>query len=372
MNQNVARGGVGRRTIHDVALAAGVSTATVSRVTSGNYPVAKATRARVERAMRELGYVANANARALARSNSNLIGIIISDMVDPFFAYVARGVEIEASSRGLMSLVCPTRGAMTESDFVDMLLERRAALIVLVGGAVVDENYHQAIRERHERLAAAGSRLVLCGRPGVGGPAPVTAVEYDNVGGARAITDLLLNAGHRRILYLGGPPALSTTRARVHGFVSALADRGIDQPAELIRTGQFSRSWAQQGLHDALDEGADFTAVFAANDIAAAGVYAAARERGLRIPQDLSVVGYDDVPVARELNPGLTTVEVPLEALGREAVRAGLRDSGSSDPQASDEPTVLGTRVIHRESVAAPNPSRRPSRRQDRPGAGTR
>ncbi|TWD82903.1 LacI family transcriptional regulator [Kribbella amoyensis] len=345
------------RTIRDVAARAGVSTATVSRVVNGNYPVAASTRAAVERAMRELGYVANAHARALAGSTTRVVGIVVNEIVDPFFAYIARGVQAEAVASGRLCLVCSTQGDQAaELKFVDLLLEQRADAVILVGGAVEDKEYFAAVDHRARQLGASGSSLVLCGRPGLASDAPAYAVEYDNTGGAAAITDHLLNAGHTRILYLGGPTALSTTTARLRGFEQALRARGHELDPALVRTGAFGRQFGYEQTLRAIDEGLDFTAIFAANDIVAAGVYVALRERGRSVPADVSVVGYDDVPVASELQPALTTVRVPLEELGRAAVRAGLSGlEKNADPFAHQRPvTTLGTVVVVRDSVAPP------------------
>lgn len=347
------------RTIRDVAARAGVSTATVSRVVNGNYPVAASTRAAVERAMRDLGYVANAHARALAGSTTRVVGIVVSEIVDPFFAYIARGVQSEALASGRLCLVCSTQGGESaELRFVDLLLEQRADAVILVGGAVEDKEYFAAVGQRARQLANNGSSLVLCGRPGLEAGVPAYAVEYDNIGGAAAITDHLLSAGHTKILYLGGPTTLSTTTARLSGFRQAFAARKLEHDPSLVRTGAFGRQWGYQQTLKALDDGLDFTAIFAANDIVAAGVYAALRERGLRIPDDVSVAGYDDVPVATELQPALTTVRVPLEELGRAAVRAGLSgQEPTADPFAHQQPmTTLGTVVVVRDSVGPPRP----------------
>lgn len=344
-------------TIYDVAKLADVSTATVSRVVNGNYPVSAATRAKVEKAMHELGYVVNAHARALAGTQTRLIGIVINEIVDPYFAYIARGVQLEAAAQGRLCLVCNTQGdEQQELGFIELLLEQRADVVILVGGVIDDADYERKMVARARQLEHAGSRLVLCGRPPLSKRAPIVRVQYDNEQGAFAITDQLLSAGHTKILYLGGPTRLSTTLARVRGFERAHAARGLTVDPQLISTGAFGRTWGYRHLHAAFDAGVHFTAVFCANDIVAAGAYQAIKERGLSIPDDISVVGYDDVPVAAELDPGLTTVRVPLEAMGREAVRAGLAQrSGTSDPFAPDYATTsLGSYVIVRESVAPP------------------
>ncbi|MGZ0148589.1 LacI family DNA-binding transcriptional regulator [Kribbella sp. WER1] len=345
-------------TIYDVAHEARVSTATVSRVVNGNYSVSAATRARVEAAMQKLGYVTNAHARALAGSGRHLIGILIEELGDPYFAAIARGAQLEATAHGRLSLVCNTQGnAELEDSFLDLLLEHRADLVVVVGGPTTDERYQQTNRIRARRLASTGCRLAHCGRPPLDEPNTI-GIEFDNEQGAFAVTDHLLTLGHERILYLGGPPALSTTQNRIAGFERAHRTRGLSVAPGMVITGAFTQHFGYRRMKELLEQEPDFTAVFGGNDLVAAGAYLAVKEHGLRIPDDLSIVGYDDVPLARALDPQLTTVRVPTEAIGREAVKAGLAHvTGGSDPYADpDEPVSLGTSLIVRGSTAPPRP----------------
>ncbi|MGW3507958.1 LacI family DNA-binding transcriptional regulator [Streptomyces sp. NPDC000994] len=350
------RNGQRRATVVDVAKRAGVSTATVSRVMNRNYPVSAATRERVEVAMRELGYVVNAHARALAGASGRTVGIIVSELIDPFYAYIARGVEREATDGDRLCLVCCTQGdPQRELAFIELMHERRADAVVLVGGSVEDRAYKAELARRARELDAGGSKLVLCGRPSLGDGVPTVGVEYDNEGGAFAITDHLIRQGHERILYLGGPPGLSTARDRLAGHRRALELRGIARDPELEQPGAFSRAFGYRRMAELLNGGPEFTAVFAANDIVAAGAAQALEEAGLRIPQDMSLVGYDDIPVAQELRPRLTTVRIPLEEMGRQAVRVALNGGDEDDWRAPTTGTLrLGTHIVVRESVAAP------------------
>ncbi|SDS93669.1 LacI family DNA-binding transcriptional regulator [Microlunatus soli] len=345
-------------TIYDVAEAAGVSTATVSRVVNGNYPVSAATRSKVEAAMQRLGYVTNAHARALAGSGRRLIGILIEELGDPYFASIARGAQLEAAAYGRLSLVCNTRGSSDlEDSFLDLLLEHRADVVVVVGGATSDDRYQEINRVRATRLASTGCRLVLCARPPLTDVSTTIGVQFDNEQGAFAVTDHLLALGHRRILYLGGPPTLSTTMNRIAGFERAHRTHGRSVDPTMIITGPFTQRWGYQRMQQLLDAEPAFTAVFCGNDLVAAGAYQAIKEQGLTIPGDLSVVGYDDIPIARVLDPALTTVRVPTEAIGREAVRAGLAHlaDGPADPYTDpDEAASLGTSLIIRGSTAEP------------------
>ncbi|MEU9993947.1 LacI family DNA-binding transcriptional regulator [Streptomyces sp. NPDC050848] len=364
MNMAAGTGGQRRATVVDVARHAGVSTATVSRVMNRNYPVATATRERVEAAMRELGYVVNAHARALAGVSGRTVGIIVNDVVDPFYAYIARGVEREASAGDRLCLVCCTQGdPQRELAFIELMHERRADAVVLVGGSFADRAYQSELARRAHELDAGGAKLVLCGRPSLGENDPTVGVEYDNEGGAFALTDHLIAQGHERILYLGGPVGLSTTIDRIAGHRRALELRGVERDPELEQPGAFSRSFGYRRMTELLREGLDFTAVFAANDIVAAGAAQAMEEAGLRIPQDISLVGYDDIPVAQELRPRLTTVRVPLEEMGRQAVRVALNGGDEDDWRAPTTGRLrLGTHIVVRDSVAPPHPTRRTAR----------
>lgn len=352
-----------RATVLDVAKAAGVSSATVSRVLNANYPVADATRARVHKAIDELGYVVNAHARALAGATGRTVGIIVNDVTDPFYAYISRGVERQASRSGRLCLVCSTQGEPAkELAFVDMLHERRADAVILVGGSHDDKGYAAELAARARSMAHDdGPTLVLCGRPSLGPDVPTAVVEYDNEGGGFALTDHLLSQEHRRILFLGGPPGLSTTRDRLAGHHRALRLRGIEPDPALQQTGAFNRRFGHERTRELLRAGRPaFTAVFGANDHVAAGAVQAIEEAGLRIPEDLSVAGYDNVPLARDLRPQLTTVHVPLEEMGAEAVRRVLSDPDEDSNSPAPGRTVrLGTHVVVRDSVAPPPPSRR-------------
>ncbi|WP_055563297.1 LacI family DNA-binding transcriptional regulator [Streptomyces atriruber] len=343
-----------RATITDVAARADVSSATVSRVLNGNYPVAGDTRSRVHAAVEELGYVANAHARALAGTSNRTVGIVVHDVVDPFFAHIARGVERAASEAGRLCMVCCTHGdPRRELAFVDLLHEQRADAVVLVGGAHQDRSYAREVARRARGLHAGGARLVLCGRPSVGHGVPTLSVEYDNEGGAFALTDHLLTQGHERILYLGGPPRLSTTHDRLAGHRRALALRGVPKAPELVHTGAFSPAFGHRRLSELLASGLEFSAVFAANDMVAIGALQALEEAGLRVPDDVSLVGYDDVPAAATLRPRLTTVRVPLEEMGRQAVRIAVPDAEAEAWRPPAEGRVrLGTHIVVRDSVA--------------------
>lgn len=340
-------------TLADVASQAGVSTATVSRVLAENYPVAPATRLRVLRAVRELNYVANTHARALAGVDTRPVAFILDDVRGSAFAHAAQGVEQEAARRGRLCLVCTTQGdPERELAVVKLMREHGAAAVILIGGVVDSGRYRARMAEFARSLDAAGSRLVLCGRPPLGDAVPATVVEYDNEGGAYAVTSHLLANGHRRILFLGGDPNHSTTAGRLAGYHRALTDFGVPDPG-LVERAEFSRAQGYQHTLDRLRAGPDFTAIFAATDVIAAGALGAITDSGLRVPDDISLVGYDDIELASDVRPKLTTVHVPYEDLGRTGVRLAL-ELHEGKATESAQHVLLGTHVVLRQSVGRP------------------
>ncbi|GGN22946.1 LacI family DNA-binding transcriptional regulator [Streptomyces fuscichromogenes] len=336
-------------TIRDVAAKAGVSVATVSRTLAGNYPVSDETRTRVMAAVESLHYVVNVHAKALSGKVAGPVALVLKDITGPSLAHVAAGVEQEAADRGRLSLVCATRDdPAREDDLVQLMREQHAAAVLLVGGAVLDKAYDRRMAGYAKALDAAGSRLVLVGRPALAEDLPVTVVDYDNHGGAfQAVSHLLAN-GHRRVLYLGGEAAVSSAGQRRTGYRDALRAHGADYAEELDTEGTYTRSSGFFRTRDALRAGVEFTALFAASDMVALGALAALREAGLDVPGDVSVVGFDDVPFATDLTPPLTTVRVPYEELGRTAVRLALEREES---HSGNDHMVLGTQLIIRQSV---------------------
>ncbi|MGY1451844.1 LacI family DNA-binding transcriptional regulator [Streptomyces sp. SS8] len=363
-------------TLADVAARAGVSAATVSRVLSGNYPVAGATRSRVLRAVEELEYVVNGPASSLAAATSDLVGVLVNDIADPFFGIMASAVQSEMEPEkagGKLAVVCNTGGSPErELTYLTLLQRQRAAAVVLTGSAVEDPAHAEALSTRLRRLAAAGTRVVLCGRPplpeadgdsgrdgekgAVDGGAPLT-VAFDNRGGARRLTGHLLALGHRRIGYVAGPAERTTTRHRLEGHRAALADHDRDHGHDLLAEaerltvhGAYDRSSGYDGTLELLRREPGLTAVLAANDTVALGVCAALREAGLSIPGDVSVAGFDDLPFSADASPALTTVRIPLHDAGARAGRLALgRESAPPGGVAT-----VRTELMVRASTAAP------------------
>ncbi|MFJ7065515.1 LacI family DNA-binding transcriptional regulator [Streptomyces sp. NPDC101115] len=368
-------------TLADVAARARVSPATVSRVLNGNYPVAAATRERVMRAVDELDYVPNGPASSLAAATSDLVGILVNDIADPFFGIMAGAAQgaIGAQSGGTggsggasgsggsggdqagtlqaasekaggekLAVVCNTGGSPArELTYLTLLQRQRAAAVILTGGSLEDPEHLAAVTAKLSRLAEAGTRVVLCGRPPLGEPVAAT-LAFDNRTGARRLTEHLLALGHRRIGYVAGPGNRTTTRHRLEGHRAALAAAGVAEGP--TAHGRYDRASGYEATAELLDGDPDLTAVVAANDTVALGVCAALRDRGLSIPGDVSVAGFDDLPFAIDAVPALTTVRLPLHEAGARAGRLAL---GTEAPPAGGVATIAADLVV-RGSTAAP------------------
>ncbi|MZD05131.1 substrate-binding domain-containing protein [Streptomyces sp. SID5785] len=343
-------------TLADVAARAQVSPATVSRVLNGNYPVAAATRERVLKAVDELDYVLNGPASALAAATSDLVGVLVNDIADPFFGIMASAVQSEIVGPGgraggeRLAVVCNTGGSPErELTYLTLLQRQRAAAVVLTGGAIEDAEHVAAVAGKLRRLAEAGTRVVLCGRP----PVPDTdavALAFDNRGGGVELTRHLLALGHRRIGYVAGPEERTTTRHRLEGHRAALAEAGVTTSDDLVVHGPYDRATGRAATAELLSRASDLTAIVAANDTVALGACAALREAGLRIPQDVSVAGFDDLPFSADAVPALTTVRLPL---AEAAARAGRIAMGREAAPAGGVDVVSGELVV-RGSTAAP------------------
>jgi LacI family transcriptional regulator len=340
-------------TISDVAGHAGVSPATVSRVLNGGYPVAKDTRLSVEKVVRDLGYVRNAHAQAL-RAGSTVVGVIIHDVSDPYFSEICAGIqEVAAANHRLVVLCNSLRDPDNELQYIEMLRGQRVSALILAGGAIADAAYLRALRRQARALKQQGTYIVMCGRYSL---VTSDAVVPDNRRGAELLTNYLLEKGHRRIAEIMGPPNFSTTEERSGGHRSALAAAGVERNPDLAAFGGFSRTGGYEAARAILRARPLPTAIFAANDMMAVGAMAGLREAGLRIPEDISVVGFDDIPTVRDVVPGLTTVRVPMREMGRRSMQAAL-STHRSRPRLE----VLPVELVERESVAKPRHARVPT-----------
>jgi len=322
-------------TIRDVARMAGVSATTASRVLSGSdHPVAAEVRRRVLEAARELDFTPNAYARGLSKGEFRIIGLVIPDILDPYFVEIARGVEDLASAEGYLVVLCNTdRQAAKERKYVEELRAMRAGVVLTGGG--IDREAHLA------DLVSHPAPIVVIGRHEL----PFSSVQIDNVQGAIDATEHLIRLGHRRIAFLSGPLTSATAADRWEGFRRAMSHYGLPVDPDLVVESDFSTGGGARGLQTLAKVDPLPTALFAANDHMAIGAIREARRLGIEIPGRLSVVGFNDIASACEVDPPLSTIHLPLREIGRMAGDLLLRQI-KNGRQPAAALTVRGELVV--------------------------
>ncbi|CAB4858702.1 unannotated protein [freshwater metagenome] len=327
----------------DVAKHAGVSVSTVSYVLNDSGPVAAPRRARVLEAIRALEYTPNESARSLKRRSASTIGLVVPDLSNQFFALVAEGVEREASARGVLVVLCvPGATDVPEAQHAALLRGQRLDGVVYLSGTGT------APREILE-LADSG-HIVLVDEQIAGFDLP--SVVADGRRGAREIAASVLQMGHRQLAVIGGPAALWTAEQRLAGYREAFAGAGIDPDEVPVYTGDYRMASGERLAEEALTcAGPRPTALLCANDLMAIGALEYCKREGLRVPEDVSIAGFDDLPIAALLTPRLTTVRQPAAEMGAMAARLlfELIDGRSSDGDEYSEP--LPAELLLRESV---------------------
>ncbi|OKI62417.1 LacI family DNA-binding transcriptional regulator [Micromonospora sp. CB01531] len=328
-------------TLADVARRAGVSPATASRVINrSSKPVADDLRERVLRAVAELRYVPNAHAQLLARPQRSVVGVVVHDVSDPYFAEVTRGLQRVATEQGRLVIICNSyRDPERELEYVDLLRAQQVAAIVLAGSGYHDEGVNALLDERLTAYVATGGRVALVGRHRHRGDAVLPANEE----GARLVGAELRRLGHRVVGVIAGPDQLTTTTDRLAGLAAGL-DEAL--PTKRIRYADFTRDAGARATAELLDAVPELTAVVALNDSMAVGALSVLRDRGVRVPDEVSVVGFDDMPIAADVTPTLTTVRLPLAELGARAMTLAL------DPDADgDRIETLPAELVRRDSL---------------------
>ena len=333
-------------TIRDVAKRAGVAPITVSRVINDSGYVSQGTRARVEAAIVELGYVPNTLARSLRSRRTNTLALVLTDITNPFWTTVARGVEDAASDAGFNVILCNTDESQIEEDrYLRVLLQKQVDGVLLVPARSTSESVPR-IQKQDTPVVVLDRRVP---------DAPVDVVRCDSEGGAYQLTRLLLSLGHRRIAILSGPREVSTAEDRVTGYKRALAENGLNPEQDLIHYGEFTLENGYATTQRVLSIVPRPTALFAANNFIAIGALRALREAGLRVPEDVALVGFDDLPPALVVDPFLTVAAQPAYQMGQRATElllARLSDQAPEEYQQVVLPTEL---IVRRSSGPAPD-----------------
>lgn len=331
------------KTLEAVALAAGVSRATVSRVVNGNHRVSAETRTVVQRAIRRLGYTPNRAARSLVTRRTDSVALVIPEPTtklfgDPFFPRLIRGINSVLAEAGQVLVLLTPQSTHDEDQLANYLTAGHidGAMLVSLHGA----------DPLPSLLAERGVPVVVGGRPTPG--TPVDFVDVDNVQGALQAVRHLIALGRRRILTVTGPLDMAPAQDRLTGYRLAVAEARVDQDSSLELSGDFDQVAARDAVERFITAGGKFDAVFAASDAMALGAMAAIGRAGRRVPDDVAVVGYDDSALALSSDPPLSSVRQPIEEMGREMARALLAQLGKS--RQVPRSVVLGTELVVRGS----------------------
>jgi LacI family transcriptional regulator len=313
-------------TLAEVARQAGVSLATASRVLNGSTrQVSEELSDRVLRTAEQLGYVPNASAQALARNSSSLVGLVVHDITDPYFSCIAAGVTRVAEEAGLVVVLGTTgRRPEREVELLSTLRAHRARAVVLAGSRTTDRASQARLAAEIEAFTEQGGRVACVSQAKLG----TDTVVPGNRAGGRALARELTALGHKKFAVLGGPSDLVVARDRLAGFKAGLSDAGVAPP--MVINGAFTRDGGYEAALELLASKSRATCVFAVTDVMAMGAMAALRERGVRVPEDMSIAGFDDIPTLRDTVPALSTVRLPLEEMGE--IAAGLvLDAGGDE-----------------------------------------
>jgi LacI family transcriptional regulator len=333
-----------RRGMRDVARAAGVSISTVANVLNNPAVVAESTRLRVEDAMADIGFVRSGPARQLRGMPSRLVGSVTLDQANPFYAELNRGIEDCLDEVGCMVLACSTDVQPGKELRILRLLEEQSPRGIII--TPTGENLAQL-----DAISDRGTPVVLLDAPR--GALDLCAVAVDHVLGGRLAGEHLIALGHRRIAYLSGTWDGGPVADRRAGLRQAMREAGLAPPLEVhIAVADFF-SGTESAVYDLLHLPAPPSAVVCLNDITAVAVVRALQERGVRVPADMSVVGYDDLPFAEHLQPPLTTVRRPIREMGRVAAELLLSESAASHEHRE---LVFAPELVTRATTAPPRP----------------
>lgn len=332
--------------LRDVAQRAGVSLATASRVASGSLAVRAPTRERVEEAMRELLYVPPGRKPA-----TGAIGLLVPELTNPIFPALAQAMEARATEAGLATILCnTTAAAFREADYVHMLLDRRVDGMIFIS---CEMTHLSGDHEHYARLLDEGARLVFVNGALDGVDVPCVSVDERHAG--YIATQHLISLGHERIGFVAGPVDYLPTREKAAGRAEALRQAGLS-PDGLVAHGEFTFDGGRGALRQLLAKRNPPTGVICSSDVIAIGAIQEAREAGLRVPDDLSVVGFDGIDAAAWVDPSLTTIEQPIAQIASTAVE--LLQAVIADPRPALPRVLFQPKLRRGGSTAAPATNR--------------
>jgi len=330
-------------TLDDIARKAGVSIATVSRALNNKDAISSSTKETILKLAKQMGYTPNAVARGLKTHRTRTIGVVITDISDPFFAPIVRGIENAARQEGYHIILCDTNeDYQMEKEVLGTLMERRVDGLLLTP---VQTSFEDILELKKKRVAF----VLLCRHFDFELLVEIDSVATDDVEGACLATTHLLEKGHRRILFINGPTYVSSAKERLAGYKRALLEAGVKFDQSFIREGGIKMEDGYRITKEELNGPVRFTAIFAYSDFVALGVMKALREANLAIPEDIALVGYDDIDVSSFLEVPLTTVRIPKYELGMQGFKL-LRSRLAGEAE-STQKVMLNAELVVRRST---------------------
>ncbi|TAG46724.1 MAG: LacI family DNA-binding transcriptional regulator [Betaproteobacteria bacterium] len=327
-------------TVLDVARLANVSASTVSRILNGNARVSPDKREAVEEAIRKLKFRPNLSARSLRSRSTKTIGILTQDLESPYFTGGTKGIEQGLLGSGYAPLVVPGHWNLAEElDRARLLISRKVDAMIILGGTLGDD--HIAEMAQQQPIAVTGRHLVA---------ANVYSFHFDQVAGGRMATEHLISLGHKRIAHITGPVTHSDAVERKEGYLQAHANARLSVDPRLIVEGDYVEEGGERAINSLLDSKVPFSAVFCANDPTLWGARLALHRRGIEVPGQISLVGFDDMPQSMYMTPPVTTVRQPMHQMGQVAAQAVLRALGLVDMESYPLPSL---NLVVRETTAS-------------------
>lgn len=327
-------------TIKDIAKAADVSVTTVSRVLNDKPDVSPNTRENVLEKINELGYKPNSIARGLALQKTNTLGLIIPDISNPFFPDIARGVEDMANQKGYSVIFCNTDNEQKKEKEAIELMKEKQVDGILLSLSTTNEKELKNLRQVEYPIVQIDRKI-----PNINYP----SITIDNVKSAYTATKFLIENGHKKIAHITGDLETITGYQRLKGFKKAISEKNIKLNNAYIKDGDYSKRSGYDNMLALLKSNNPPSAVFIANDLMAVGAYQAVFEMNLSIPEDISIIGHDNIDVTKLVNPTLTTMAQPKYKLGKKAVQLLIAEIESNE--LSNEEIILNTNLINRNSI---------------------
>ncbi|WP_219838420.1 LacI family DNA-binding transcriptional regulator [Paenibacillus sp. R14(2021)] len=327
-------------TIHDVARLAGTSKSTVSRYLNGQQ-VKKATQEALEKAIKDLNFHRNANARRLVLDRTNIIAVVVDNISNYFYSGIIRGIEIVANMKGYNCIFLSwTSNYEEEISFLNMLYEGQVDGVILVSFQKRAKRDLEQIRDSSYPVALVGDH---------GEMEDILSVDVDNAAGVYEIVQYLHGLGHRDIAYISGPDHAAANKYRFKGYLKAMETLGLNYNPEWV----VQSDWSNQGGYQSMKKlllAKGFTAVIASNDETAIGALRATQEHGLNVPKQMSIVGFDDIPISEWVYPSLTTVRQPFQDIGMKAAHGLFQKIDGTANGDQDNHYLLKPRLIIRDS----------------------